>query len=191
MSDSSLPSTEVEDVDLGDDAVQDLIQEAETLMHDLPLEPGNTNGDVNIDTSVVISGTDVASNDTSLGSNAAAEISDTKISAKPQSSAIDSTSADTRAAINIGGNFSIDDEEDEDIGDINDPLRAVEPPLASPSSGNKLDDHPLSATSFCALALALRVSISASLASRVPNRANMDFMASSSPDVMLLVACAS
>ena len=148
MSDSSLPSTEVEDVDLGDDAVQDLIQEAETLMHDLPLEPGNTNGDVNIDTSVVISGTDVASNDTSLGSNAAAEISDTKISAKPPSSAIDSTSADTRAAINIGGNFSIDDEEDEDIGDINDPLRAVEPPLASPSSGNKLDDHPLSATSL-------------------------------------------
>jgi len=148
MSDSSLPSTEVEDVDLGDDAVQDLIQEAETLMHDLPLEPGNTNGDVNIDTSVVISGSDVASNDTNFGSNAAAEISDTKISAKPPSSAIDSTSADTRAAINIGGNFSIDDEEDEDIGDINDPLRAVEPPLASPSSGNKLDDHPLSATSL-------------------------------------------
>lgn len=136
MSESSLPSTEVEDVDLADNAVEDLIQEAETLMGDLPLELADVKLDVSSDV-----------NDS--------------VASKPLSPALAATSADTRAAMNIGGHFSIDDDDIDDelvdesnnekLNNLNlndDPLRAAEPSVAAPIVQHELDDHPLSATSL-------------------------------------------
>ena len=151
MSESSLPSVEVEDVDLADDALQDLIEEAETLMHDLPLELADASVDVN--TNAGFNGSDA-----SKSTNAPSGADDMKSTPKLPSSTNAATSADTRAAINVGGNFSIDDDDDEVI-DSNesksgihnfndDPLRAVEPPVAAPMVQHELDDHPLSATSL-------------------------------------------
>lgn len=139
MNESPLSPTDVEDVDLADDALQDLIEEAETLMHDLPLPLVGTIGNANGGTTGA-SGVDCTS--------------------EPTLSTVDAvTSADTRAAINIGGDFSIDDDDDEvDNGNKNgnigihnvndDPLRAAQPPVVAPIVQHELDDHPLSATSL-------------------------------------------
>jgi len=144
-------SSEIEDVDLGDNGLQDLIQEAETLMNDFDLADSNV--DPNAKDSVV------------------SEPVDVQTSPKLASSPNVVTSADTRAAINIGGNFSIDDDYDDDNDDdeddelvdeshsannINigttsisdDPLRCVEPTVSAPVVTPQLDDHPLSAASL-------------------------------------------
>ena len=148
MSESSL--LEVEDVDLGDNALQDLIQEAETLMNDLPLDLADSNIDTNAKDSAFPKPTNEISSD-------GAGLADLEITPKLPSSANAVTSADTRAAINIGGNFSIDDDDDEIVGDSHsnnnnifddDPLRVVEPTVPAPMAGPKLDDHPLSAASL-------------------------------------------
>lgn len=147
MSDSSLPCVEVEDVNLADDALQDLIQDAEKLMNDLPLELEDAGVDANAGADAM---NDISLNDTDVSC-------DVKSETKPVLTTSAVTSADTRAAINIGGNFSIDD--DDEVVDENknqqsdshnyadDPLRVVDPPVAA-SKVHELDDHPLSATSL-------------------------------------------
>jgi len=145
MSESSLPSTEIEDVYLADAALEDLLQEAETLMHDLPLEPA----DACVDANAGVNGSDVSK---SVDHN-------DDIKSTPQSTSasttIVGTSADMRAAINIGGNFSIDD--DDEVVDGNkihnsdyndDPLRSVHLSVAPSIVTTELGDHPLSATSL-------------------------------------------
>jgi hypothetical protein len=154
MSESSLPSIEVEDVDLADDALQDLIQEAETLMHDLPLELT----DASVDANAGFNDSDASKSTNRICSDGPIGADDMKSTPKPPSSTNAVTSADTRAAINVGGNFSIDDDDDEvvddnkiisDIHNFNDdPLRAVEPLVAAPIVQHELDDHPLSVASL-------------------------------------------
>lgn len=153
MSESSLLAEGVEDIDLEDNALQDLIQEAESLMNDLPLDPaGLTDG---VKTDVVDSAVSDPLSQISTDST-----TNTKTAPNEASSSIEVASADTRAAINIVGDFSIDDDDDdglvESVQDINprrvdlsdDPLRAVEPTLAAPIEQPGLDDHPLSAVSL-------------------------------------------
>ncbi len=148
MSESSL--LEVEDVDLGDNALQDLIQEAETLMNDLPLDLADSNIDANAKDSALPKLTNQISSDS-------AGLADVEITPKLSSSTNAVTSADTRAAINIGGNFSIDDDDDEIVGGSHsnnnnifddDPLRVVETTVPALTAGPKLDDHPLSVASL-------------------------------------------
>ena len=154
MSESSLLTGEVEDVDLEDNALQDLIQEAESLMNDLPLDIADTNLDTNagVDDSVESKPVNGTFSETTVG------VGGVKNTPKLPTSDIEVTSADTRAAINIGGNFSIDDDYDDvvdnsksrnssDLKFSDDPLRAVEPTVAAPTAQPELDDHPLSAAS--------------------------------------------
>ena len=155
MSESSLLTGEVEDVDLEDNALQDLIQEAESLMNDLPLDIADTNLDTNagVDDSVESKPVNGTFSETTVG------VGGVKNTPKLPTSDIEVTSADTRAAINIGGNFSIDDDYDDvvdnsksrnssDLKFSDDPLRAVEPTVAAPTAQPELDDHPLSAASL-------------------------------------------
>lgn len=155
MSESSLLAEGVEDVDLGDNALEDLIQEAQSLMNDLPLDPEISKIDAkpNVDASVV------ADEINQISLDSTSDVNDSKNAPKQTSSSIEVTSADTRAAINIGGNFSIDDDDDdpvESVQEINthrvslsdDPLRAVEPTVAPPIEQPGLNDHPLSSVSL-------------------------------------------
>lgn len=99
MSESSLLAEGVEDVDLGDNALEDLIQEAQSLMNDLPLDPEISKIDAkpNVDASVV------ADEINQISLDSTSDVNDSKNAPKQTSSSNEVTSADTRAAINIGG----------------------------------------------------------------------------------------
>ena len=119
MSEPSLPSGE--DVDIADEAIQDLIKEAETLMQtsDLPLAENNTSS---TDT------TDIENMSPMPASTSATAPIDTKTSVETGS-----------PIISFQGNFSIDDEDD---GVVN---NNINDSLSSAAVHKDTNDHPLSA----------------------------------------------
>jgi len=130
MSESSLPS--VEEIDLADDALQDLIKEAETLiqMEDLPL-PENNTSTTSTDTMDV-------------------NITSTTPTPVPTLTNI-GTSVDTGSTpINIGGNFSIDDDDDDVVDNNNNNNNNNDPLRVAPAVQKDTDDHPLSANRLSA-----------------------------------------
>eukprot|EP00535_Pseudo-nitzschia_heimii_P013222 CAMPEP_0197194590 /NCGR_PEP_ID=MMETSP1423-20130617/29527_1 /TAXON_ID=476441 /ORGANISM="Pseudo-nitzschia heimii, Strain UNC1101" /LENGTH=671 /DNA_ID=CAMNT_0042648039 /DNA_START=110 /DNA_END=2126 /DNA_ORIENTATION=- len=156
MNKSSPTGVEIDDSGLADDALEDLMHEAETLMHDLPMELACAS----IDANTGVDSLDVNNSINQGSSHGATGAGTTKNMPVPLSTTDEVPSADTRAAMNVGGIFSIDDDDEDEIVndnkkdnrnncDINDdPLRVTKPPVTPPIVQHELGEHPLSTTSF-------------------------------------------